>query len=63
MGKLLAVNQNYISSNLICRGKEEIAEALNIEMMAKTIRKENPVISLINNMLIDLPSPSNISYF
>ena len=30
--------------------------------MTKTIRKENPVISLINNMLIDLPAPSNISY-
>nr|YP_001648565.1 cytochrome b [Ptilocaulis walpersi]ABW83886.1 apocytochrome b [Ptilocaulis walpersi] len=30
--------------------------------MNKTIRKENPVISLINNMFIDLPSPSNISY-
>ena len=31
--------------------------------MTKTIRKENPVVSLVNNMLIDLPSPSNISYF
>lgn len=31
--------------------------------MTKTIRKENPVISLVNNMLIDLPGPSNISYF
>ena len=31
--------------------------------MTKTIRKENPIISLVNNMLIDLPSPSNISYF
>lgn len=30
--------------------------------MTKTIRKENPVISLINSMLIDLPAPSNISY-
>ena len=26
------------------------------------IRKENPIISPINSMLIDLPSPSNISY-
>lgn len=31
--------------------------------MTKTIRKENPVVSLVNNMLIDYPSPSNISYF
>lgn len=31
--------------------------------MTKTIRKENPVISLINGFLIDLPSPSNINYF
>ncbi len=30
--------------------------------MTKTIRKENPVISLINDMFIDLPSPSNCSY-
>ena len=30
--------------------------------MTKTIRKENPVISLVNNMFIDLPSPSNFSY-
>lgn len=30
--------------------------------MTKPIRKENPVISLVNNMLIDLPAPSNISY-
>ena len=30
--------------------------------MTKTIRKENPVISLINGFLIDLPSPSNINY-
>ena len=30
--------------------------------MMKSIRKENPVISLVNSMLIDLPSPSNISY-
>ena len=27
------------------------------------IRKENPIISPINSMLVDLPSPSNISYF
>lgn len=26
------------------------------------IRKENPIISPVNSMLIDLPSPSNISY-
>ena len=30
--------------------------------MTKTIRKENPVISLINGLLIDLPSPSNFNY-
>ena len=30
--------------------------------MTKTIRKENPVISLVNNMFIDVPSPSNFSY-
>lgn len=30
--------------------------------MTKSIRKENPVLSLVNGMLIDLPSPSNISY-
>jgi len=28
----------------------------------KTIRKENPIISLANNMFIDLPSPSNFNY-
>lgn len=27
------------------------------------IRKENPIIYPINSMLVDLPSPSNISYF
>ena len=31
--------------------------------MTKTIRKENPIIVLVNSMFIDLPSPSNISYF
>nr|CAD5128102.1 cob [Tethya citrina] len=31
--------------------------------MTKTIRKENPIIVLVNNLVIDLPSPSNISYF
>lgn len=31
--------------------------------MIKTIRKENPVIGLVNNMFVDLPSPSNLSYF
>ena len=31
--------------------------------MTKTIRKENPVISIVNGLLIDLPSPSNLSYF
>jgi len=30
--------------------------------MTKTIRKENPVISLVNGMFIDVPAPSNISY-
>ena len=30
--------------------------------MIKTIRKENPIISLANNMFIDLPSPSNFNY-
>lgn len=31
--------------------------------MTKTIRKENPIIVLVNSMFVDLPSPSNISYF
>lgn len=31
--------------------------------MIKTIRKENPIISLINSMFVDLPAPSNFSYF
>ena len=31
--------------------------------MMKTIRKENPIFTLINNLLIDLPSPSNFNYF
>ena len=31
--------------------------------MIKTIRKENPVIGLVNSMFIDLPAPSNFSYF
>ena len=30
--------------------------------MIKTIRKENSIISLANNMFIDLPSPSNFNY-
>lgn len=30
--------------------------------MTKTIRKENPIIVLVNNMFVDVPSPSNISY-
>nr|YP_009020811.1 cytochrome b [Polymastia littoralis]AHM12892.1 cytochrome b [Polymastia littoralis] len=30
--------------------------------MTKTIRKENPVISLVNSIFIDLPAPSNFSY-
>ena len=30
--------------------------------MTKSLRKENPVLSLVNGMLIDLPAPSNISY-
>ncbi len=30
--------------------------------MIKTIRKENPIISLVNNIFIDLPAPSNINY-
>lgn len=29
----------------------------------KAIRKENPIFTLINNLLIDLPSPSNFNYF
>ncbi len=28
----------------------------------RSIRKTNPLISFMNNMFIDLPSPSNISY-
>lgn len=31
--------------------------------MTKTIRKENPIIVLVNSMFVDLPGPSNISYF
>nr|YP_001742095.1 cytochrome b [Suberites domuncula]CAM84210.1 cytochrome b [Suberites domuncula] len=31
--------------------------------MTKSIRNENPIIGLVNGMLIDLPSPSNLSYF
>ena len=27
------------------------------------LRKNHPLISLVNGMLVDLPSPSNISYF
>lgn len=30
--------------------------------MTKSFRKENPVLSLVNGMFVDLPSPSNISY-
>nr|YP_001648579.1 cytochrome b [Ectyoplasia ferox]ABW76585.1 apocytochrome b [Ectyoplasia ferox] len=30
--------------------------------MNRAIRKENPVLSLINEIFVDLPSPSNISY-
>lgn len=30
--------------------------------MIKSLRKENPVISLVNSVFIDLPAPSNISY-
>ncbi len=30
--------------------------------MTQSFRKENPVLSLVNGMFIDLPSPSNISY-
>nr|AEK94591.1 apocytochrome b [Ephydatia fluviatilis] len=30
--------------------------------MTKSLRKENPVLSLVNGMLIDLPAPANISY-
>ena len=30
--------------------------------MSKALRKENPVLSLINEMFIELPSPSNINY-
>lgn len=26
------------------------------------LRKENPVLSIVNGLIIDLPSPSNISY-
>jgi hypothetical protein len=26
------------------------------------ILKENPILSLVNGMLVDLPAPSNISY-
>nr|AND97071.1 cytochrome b [Tethya sp. XMU02001079] len=31
--------------------------------MSKAVRKENPIIVLVNSMFVDLPSPSNISYF
>jgi ubiquinol-cytochrome c reductase cytochrome b subunit len=31
--------------------------------MVKTIRKENLIIKFLNDLVIDLPSPSNISYF
>ena len=30
--------------------------------MVRTIRKENPIISLVNNIFVDLPAPSNINY-
>nr|UXW88441.1 cytochrome b [Henosepilachna vigintioctomaculata] len=32
-------------------------------MMMNPIRKTSPLIKILNNSLIDLPSPSNISYF
>lgn len=32
------------------------------EKMIKTVRKENPIISLVNSVFIDLPAPSNLSY-
>ena len=31
--------------------------------MIKPIRKENPIIGLVNDIFVDLPSPSNFSYF
>nr|YP_004123486.1 cytochrome b [Halisarca harmelini]ADT81737.1 apocytochrome b [Halisarca harmelini] len=31
--------------------------------MTKAFRKENPIVSMVNSMFIDLPAPSNISYF
>ena len=31
-------------------------------MTKKFLRKEHPVLSLVNNMFIDVPSPLNISY-
>nr|YP_001633637.1 cytochrome b [Negombata magnifica]CAM06602.1 cytochrome b [Negombata magnifica] len=30
--------------------------------MFKSFRKENPVVSIVNNLFIDLPAPSNINY-
>lgn len=74
MVKRLVVNQKNISSILVCRG--ECGEKVNTpdlgsgivrlkpcySQMTKSFRKENPVLSLVNGMFIDLPSPSNISY-
>ena len=31
--------------------------------MKKPLVKTNPLISIVNNSLVDLPSPSNINYF
>lgn len=30
--------------------------------MTKAFRKENPIVSIVNSIFIDLPAPSNISY-
>nr|YP_001648681.1 cytochrome b [Plakinastrella cf. onkodes DVL-2011]ABW83961.1 apocytochrome b [Plakinastrella cf. onkodes DVL-2011] len=30
--------------------------------MTRAVRKENPILSMVNEMFIDLPAPSNISY-
>ena len=27
------------------------------------VLKQNPILSIMNNMIIDLPSPANLSYF
>ena len=55
-------NRTYLTKNLIHSIKFFSLDLVTVPK-SQPIRKRNPILSIVNDMFIDLPSPTSLSYF